>query len=72
MLLGPPEYPADLLSRCFRGGECAIRLSLGKLSVKLLQVDKRTNTQLIPARRPTGGTKSRDEVGAPKSSVVRT
>ena len=49
ILTGPPVYPADLLSRRFRGGECyVIRLSLGKLLVNLLQVVKRTNTLLIP------------------------
>ena len=50
ILTGPrPVYPADLLSRRFRGGEYyVIRLSLGKLLVNLLQVVKRTNTVLIP------------------------
>ena len=38
-------YPADLLSRRFRG-EGVISLSLGKLLVNLLQVSKRRNTAL--------------------------
>ena len=44
--LGPPVYPADLVSRRFKG-ESGIRLSFGKLLVNLLQVVKRTNTPLI-------------------------
>ena len=50
ILRGPPVYPADLLSRRFRGEESVIRLSLGKLLVNLLQVVKRTNTSplIIP------------------------
>ena len=40
MLTGPPVYPADLLSRRFRGGGCYIGLSLGKLMFSLLQVVK--------------------------------
>ena len=47
ILTGPPEYPADQLSRRLRG-ESVIRLSLGKLLVNLLQVVKRTNAPLIP------------------------
>ena len=46
MLTGPPVYPADLLSRRFRG-ESIIRLSLGKLLVNLWQVVEQTNTLLI-------------------------
>ena len=46
-LTGPPVYPADLLSRRFRGGS-GIRLSLGKLLVNLVQMVKRTNTPLTP------------------------
>ena len=43
-------YPADLLSRRFRGGKCyhGIRLSLSQLLVNQLQVVKRTNAPLIP------------------------
>ena len=44
-MTGPPVYPADLLSRRFRG-EGVIRLSLGKLLVNLSQVVKHINTPL--------------------------
>ena len=47
ILTGPPVYPADLVSRRFRG-KSVVKLSLGKLLVDLLQVVKRTNTPLIP------------------------
>ena len=48
ILTGPPVYPADLLSRRFRGEGGVTRLSLGKLLVNLLQVVKRADTPLIP------------------------
>ena len=46
ILAGSLVYPADLLSRRFKGAS-VLRLSLGKLLVNLLQVVKRTNTPLI-------------------------
>ena len=44
MLTGPPVYPADLLSRRFRGEECYKAYFWVILLVDLLQVVKRTNT----------------------------